>query len=938
MENKWEFRKYDEATAREISADLGISRLVSGLLVQRGIDNTEDARSYLQAGLEELSAPWIMAGMRTAVERIKLALARREKVFIYGDYDVDGVCSIVIMKECLEQLGGEVDYYIPNRFNEGYGLNRESINLLAERGCQLLITVDCGISSVEETELAKNLGMDVIITDHHTPASIQPPALAVINPRNDKVKAIAGLAGAGVAFKLAGALTQDLIPSGEIYQWLDLVALATIADVVPLLYENRIMVKYGLQMLSGTKRPGLKALIAESGLAGKNIQSWQVGFILAPRLNSAGRMESARTSVELLGSRDDKQASRLAVHLCQLNNDRRQIEEVIYQEAAAAVAGDPELAKKSVLVVGGEGWHQGVIGIVAARLVETYNRPSIVISWEGGSGKGSARSIEGFNLYNALENSRDYLIGFGGHAMAAGLKINRNQLMEFQSALQQYADRIISETQRYKRVRADAEITEDDIKPQLMDELEQLHPFGEGNPVPSFVLRAHGITNPVRVGSNRVHLKFKTSRNSLDGIIFNRSDLDEKDLINCSQDLLFELGWNEFRGKKAIQLKAKDIQSTYVNRQTDQQPKTFQLDPMIKKAASEIREARPVIFVYPSHRSLLKHQAVMAYFFNGCSLQVLHGHLFPEQRESGFNQLGQGIGKVFLITDAFLHYFCRRFKLPDNLHYVVRMWPTSGKDDILSEYNHITVDTIGQPAPMVFYRSSEIADLGGNVWVYANKAKTVRYWNDNFSGISVESGISDMMQRRTVRRTYAAGTGGILLSDGTHTAGGAYIGSISQVILADPPLGLYEMASFTDYMPVQQDIRVGVAFAKDDISYNYRYLERLYPGKDKVDAVSKLLWRYAARHSKVRTDKLAAQIEIDSQHQFNRLEILSVLRILADLGLCRFEKSGSIMAIYSDSGEKSLNAIGDTPYCQEGLDEKKILADWDMELNKSLVW
>lgn len=937
MESKWELREYDEFAANEICAALDISHLVSCLLVQRGIDNIEDARYYLQAGLEDLSAPWIMTGMRTAVERIKLALTRREKIFIYGDYDVDGVCSIVIMKECLEHLGGQVNYYIPNRFNEGYGLNCESINILAERGCQLLITVDCGISSIEETELAKNMGMDVIITDHHTPSSIQPSALAVINPRNDKVKLIEGLAGAGVAFKLACALIENLMPTGEMNQWLDLVALATVADVVPLLYENRIMVKHGLNMLSTAKRPGLKALIAESGLEGKTIQSWQVGFILAPRLNSAGRMESARASVELLTCKDDQQASQLAVHLCQLNNERREVEEMIYQEAAAAVESDFELKNRSVLVVGGDGWHQGVIGIVAARLVETYNRPAIVISWEGDSGKGSARSIEGFNLYEALEQSREYLTGFGGHRMAAGLKISRQQLVDFQSALQQYALKF-TEFQRYKRLWADKEIMEDDIKPRLMDELEQLHPFGEGNPVPSFVLRANRILSPVRVGGNRAHLKFKTGHNSLDGIIFNRSDIDEKNLINCSQDILFELAWNEFRGKKDIQIKAKDIESTWANFQTNRQPNTFHLGLVIKKAVSEIRGGRPVVFVYPSHRSLLKHQAVMEYYFNGINLQILHGHLFPEGKKTGLNQLSQGAGKVFLITDAFLHYVCRKFKLPDNLRYVVQMWPTSGEHDILSQYSHITMDSVGQNPPMFFYRTQGLASLGGNVWVYANKAKTVRYLSDKLSGISVESGLSDMIKRRAVRRAYAAGAGGVILTDGTHTAGGAYIGSISQIILADPPLGLYEMASFTDYMPVEAEVSVGVAFAPSDISNNHRYLERLYPSQDKVDGLLKLFWRYTTRQPKIRTENLTAQIEIDSQHQFDRLEILSVLRILADLGLCGFEKSGSIMAIYSDSAGKSLCNIGDSPYYQEGLAEKKILAEWEMKLNKSLVW
>jgi len=937
LENVWELQEYNETSVKEISEYCGVSSLVSRLLVQRGIDNIEEARYFLQAGLENLTDPWIMGGMTKAVERINQAITGQEKMMVYGDYDVDGVCSTVILKECLERLGGQVDYYIPNRFNEGYGLNSESVQAVARQGCRLLITVDCGISSVDETKLANCLGMDVIITDHHTPPSLQPPAWAVINPKNDEVKAIANLAGAGVAFKLACALAKERIAAEDIYQWLELVALATVADIVPLLDENRIMVKYGLQMLAKTKRLGLKALISESGLEGKTIEGWQVGFILAPRLNSAGRMESARTSVELLGSRDELHAAQLAARLCQMNNERRQVEEVIYQEALTSVESEGKLTEKSVLVVGGEGWHQGVIGIVASRLAETFNRPVIVISWDGSSGKGSARSINGFNLYEALEATRSFLIGFGGHRMAAGLNIDRAQLLDFQNALQHYTDKMFIETESYRHLRVDVEIEEADIQAHLIDEIDVLRPFGEGNPVPCFVLRSNAISKPVRVGNNRAHLKFKTGRNNIDGIIFNRTDIKESTLQNCSQDLLFELDLNDFRGRKSLQLKIKDVRSTFLGYQPNKDHNnSFRLAKAVRRAVEETAAAHPVLFVYPGYRSLLKHQAVMEYFFNGHNVQPLHGHLSQEDRNIAQNQLARGIGKVFLITSSYLDYYRKNIGLPDNLRYVVRMWP-SGLAEDLSNYCNLELETVEQAAPLVLYRSGEVS-ARGHIMVYANLSQTVRYWSDNYSEINVESGILDMMQRRAVRRTYTAGPEGIILSDGTHTAGGLHKGKVDEMILADSPFGLYEIASFTDYLPAGQEVRVGVAFEKSALSYNRRYLERLYPGIDTVNSILELLRQYRFGSRGFKLDDLAAKIARDCNQQFTRLEILSVFRILADLDLCRFQKSGSIMAIYSEGVEKTVSNIGNSPYYKEGLAEKQILADWEMELNKKLVW
>jgi len=939
LENVWELPECDEAVVREICQYLGVSRLVARLLVQRSINNIEEAREFLHAGLEQLTDPWDMQGMSIAVDRINQAIAHHEKITIYGDYDVDGVCSIVILKECLERLGGHIDYYVPNRFSEGYGLSSESIQLLARQGCQLLITVDCGISSVEETKLANSLGMDVIITDHHTPPSIQPPALAVINPKNDAAKATANLAGTGVTFKLASALAQDRIRPEAVYEWLDLVALATVADIVPLLAENRILVKYGLKVLEKTKRPGLRALILETGLEGKTIQSWQVGFMLAPRLNSAGRMDSARTSVELLCNRDMEHASLQAAQLCKMNNERRVIEEAVYQEALTSVETEAKAAEPSILVVGGEGWHQGVIGIVASRLAETYNRPAVVISWDGNSGKGSARSVGGFNLYVALEQTSNFLLGFGGHRMAAGLSISRTQFSDFKEALQEYADQRFIDPGRYRHVHADMEIEEGDIHQRLLDEIEILRPFGEGNPVPCFVLRSNAINNPVRVGNNRAHLKFRIGSNNLDGIIFNRADIKESTLQNCSQDLLFELNQNDFRGKKTLQLKVKDLRSTFSGyRNSKQNNNSVRLAQAIRRAVEETGAGHPVLFVYPSYRSLLKHQAVMEYFLNGNNVQRLHGHLGSEDRVVAQNQLARGEGKVFLITMPFLDYLQNEVGLPDNLRYVVRMWPRADQDGHLSNHDHLELETLEQTAQLSLYRSGEIAPNKGHILIYANQSRTIRHWNDKYSIIAVESGIVEMSQRRAVRRMFSAGTSGIMLCDGTHTAGWPYTSEIDEMILADSPLGLYEMASFTDYMPAGQEMRVGVSFEKTDLTFNRKYLDRLYPDIDTVNTVMNLFMQYEDSRCGLEIDELISRTSKDGNRKYTRLEILSILRMLADLDLCRIEKSGSIRAIYSEDVEELVSKIGNTPYYREGLAEKQILADWEMELNKALVW
>ena len=934
----WEFHECDGSIAKEICRHLGVSMVTSRLLVQRGINGVEEARNFLHTDLDNLTDPFSMRGMAPAVERIRKAIISGQKVIIYGDYDVDGVCSIVILKECLEFLGCQVDYYVPNRFSEGYGLNKGAVESLARQGYELLITVDCGISSVEETKLAMSMGMDVIITDHHTPPPQQPPALAIINPKNDMFREIVNLAGAGVAFKLAAALAVENISGERVKEWLDLVAVATVADIVPLLDENRILVKYGLRVLENTKRPGLRALIRETGLEGKPIQSWQVGFVLGPRINSAGRLESARISIELLTCQDEQEASEKAALLSKLNNERRLIEEGIYQEALAQVKSGLTIEEEPILVVEGEGWHQGVIGIVASRLTEAFNRPAIVISWEGNMGKGSARSIGGFNLYEALNQAESFMLEFGGHKMAAGLSISRDQLSSFKAALKHYAGERLITFERYKRYQADMEIEEEDIHQKLMDEMEILRPFGEGNPVPRFVLRASTISSPAWVGSKRTHLKFRTGTNNIEAIAFNLANMTDYPLQSCGQDLLFELDVNDFRGKKNLQLKVKDLKAAFVpDRPTEEENNSIRLKRAIRRAVEEIREKRPVLFVYPAYRSLVKHQAVLEYFFNKHNVRPIHGHLNLEGKLLAQKQLAQGAGMVFLITRSFLQYFQNSFSLPANLRFMVRMWPIAGQDEDLLNLGNCDIETIERMDKFSLYRSREIADRG-RVVVYANLSKTVNHLNNHHPGINIESGLMDMRQRRAVRKLYMGNAKGVLLSDGTHTAGWPHISEIDEIILADSPLGWYELASVTDYLSSSEGLRIGVTFEKTSLEYNRDFLNRLYPNIDTVQEFLSYYIKYTPGSSRVKVDELVSNIGIHLNKKYSRLEILSALRILADLGLCRFEKSGSIIAINFVNAENSATNICNTPYYLEGLAEKQVLTEWEMKLNNSLVW
>lgn len=938
MNSIWLLNTYDDHLAQKISTDLNISLVLARLLVQRGITSPQVAKGFLNPHLDNLLDPLVMNGMQAAVDRIHTALNKAEKIIIYGDYDVDGICSVVILKECLQRLGYNADYYVPNRFQEGYGLNNEAIRELAGRGYKLIITVDCGISSVEETELARQLGVDLIITDHHTPASVQPNAIAIINPKNDKIPAINDLAGVGVAYKLACAL---LNIQGEKFgqDWLELVALATVADIVPLTGENRILVKYGLKALEKTQRPGLQALLNKTSLCGKELEAWHVGFILAPRLNSAGRLDSARTSIELLLSRNESEAEEIAARLCALNEERKKIEDCIYRLAVADIEGNKAHIDNGFILTGGEHWHEGVIGIVASRLTNHYNRPAIVISWDGDKGKASARSAANINLYQALTYCQNTLEKFGGHKMAAGLSLKKENLPAFAQAFQEYLHAEELGSPDAVAYHVDLELDQADINLQLVNEIKLLSPFGEGNPVPQFILRAGDIHEPALVGAQKEHFKCKTGSSYLEAIAFNRSDFMTPVIPTCKQDMIFELSENTFRERTRIQLKIKDMKSSCCpDHFPGQDNNSRQLSAALQRTAQELNRGYPVLFVYPGYRSLNKHIDLLQGMLKADRLQELHGMLPSRQRDFGQKQFASGQAKLYLTTQAFINYYCAHYRLPEKLGYVVVLWPHE-KPQIKSFLNidtEIFIINNHQPEFLITSPDWIIPPIDRTV-IYANRPSTIKNLYQSHNEMVIESGLTDVWQRLTVRKRFINTAAGMFLFDGTHPRGLAPMGRIDNFILADSPFGHYELAAVADYWE-EVEIPLRLSFTQQDLQKNWTYLERIYPEGELVEAVWHELRRQTKIGLKTTQTELLIRLKATLGRQLHPRELISTLEVLADLGLCQFAKSGSIMEIKPLPTDMAKLSLQESPYYLEGREEKNLLARWEQSINNNLVW
>ena len=571
----WEPRTPDIDKSSRLAVRLGISQLVGQLLVNRGIETEEAARAYLYPTLDQLHSPFLMHGMEQAVERIRSAMQQGEQIWIFGDYDVDGTTATSLLISAFRHLDFPVKPYIPNRFEEGYGLNKKAIEKLKKRGCDLLITVDCGITSVEEVEFANSLGIDVIITDHHQPPpGALPPAIAVITPKMPESEyPFDGLAGVGLAFKLAHGLMGggDLDPF--LQSQLDLVALGTVADMAPLTGENRVLSSLGLVELNKRERPGIKALcdVANHG-DGKQIVGHTLGFVLGPRINAAGRMETADKVVKLLTGESYNDIIPIAKELDDYNQKRREVENQIREQAIAQIERDDRHHQKRGLVVAHEDWHRGVVGIVASRILERYYRPVFILAIDEGEAHGSGRCIEGMNLADSLNACSDLLVKHGGHQAAAGLTIKTENIDEFAARFDQYACEHLSDEDLIPRLNLDLEVQSSYLTLQAIEELQQLEPFGEDNSPPRLALRNLRLQKPPNImGKEKNHLKlFVTDgEETLEAVGWGMADhliaLKNK---NIRLDLAFEPEVNEWNNSRRVQLKISDLHIHTLERST----------------------------------------------------------------------------------------------------------------------------------------------------------------------------------------------------------------------------------------------------------------------------------------------------------------------------------------------------------------------------------
>ncbi|MBA2292071.1 MAG: single-stranded-DNA-specific exonuclease RecJ [Gemmatimonadales bacterium] len=546
----------DAAACHAMAAELSLPLALAGLLVQRGFDAAA-ARIFLRPPLDGLSTPHALAGMADAVTEVVSAVSRRIPILVHGDYDVDGQCAAALLTRALRIAGADVHAFVPHRVEDGYDFGSAGLAEAARIGAGLIITCDCGITAVEAVAQARSLGIRVVVTDHHLPGAVLPDADAVVDPqRADDTSGLNDLCGTGIVFKLVQALVEPLgLPAGLPFHFLDLVAMATVADVVPLRGENRILVKHGLRVLASSRWAGLRALVAATGLGGAALRAGQVGYILAPRLNAVGRIADAKDGLRLLLTDDDAEAGALAVRLEALNRERQALDQRILEQALEQVAthyADPR--QHPAIVLASEGWHPGVIGIVASRVVERYGRPTFLIALDGETGKGSGRSITAFDLHGALQRCGDLLLRFGGHRMAAGLTIAREEVAAFRDRLNEVAACELTPDDLGPTQKVDLELLLSEVTPELEVLLRHLEPCGMGNPAPVFGVRGVHLQDPRVVGTNHLKGTLQGGSATIDAIAFGCGD--QVSILHRGRiDAAFRLEVNEYRGRVTLQAK-----------------------------------------------------------------------------------------------------------------------------------------------------------------------------------------------------------------------------------------------------------------------------------------------------------------------------------------------------------------------------------------------
>ena len=550
----WKIKEVNQDLESKLSKELGVSRILSRLLINRGITTKNKAEKFLHPSLDNLIDPFLLPGIKKAVERIRKAKEKKEKILIYGDYDVDGITAVCLCLIVLKELGLNVDFHIPERLTEGYGLSKEAIRLAQAENVNLIITVDCGITNSEEVLFARGLGIDIIITDHHLPEDgKKPESLVTIDPMvGECPEELKHLAGVGVAYKLMQALTND-----NLNQHLDLVALGTIADLVPLTGENRIFAKEGLKIIKEAKKEGIKELLNVSKLTDKEINSYHIGFLLGPRINAAGRVASAKKAVELLLTKSSEKANTIAQELDRQNQERRKIQKKIFEEACALIKKEKMDSNYSIVLVR-EGWHPGVAGIVASKVVEKFYRPTIILCLEKGIAKGSGRSIENFHLFHAVKKCKDLLLSCGGHKLAIGLTLKAENVPQFKKRLEEEAKKSLSEDDFRKKINIDSLLSFSEISHSFLDDLKKLAPFGRGNSRPVFASQNLKVGKFLRKNSQHLFCWLAEKGNYLEAAGFGMAKT-----INLSQDDVVDIAYypqiNDWQGMNRIQLNLKDI-------------------------------------------------------------------------------------------------------------------------------------------------------------------------------------------------------------------------------------------------------------------------------------------------------------------------------------------------------------------------------------------
>lgn len=561
MKKNWIIQKANEEKVQQLQKSLGISKVICELLVQRGYENYEASKKFFRPSLDDLHSPWQMKDMRLAVDRIESALIKHERILIFGDYDVDGTTSVATLYSFLKSLHAQVDYYVPNRFKEGYGISKKGIDWAIQNNIHLIISVDCGIKSNDLIAYAKSAGIDFIVCDHHLPDETIPPAIAILNPKQvDCSYPFKELCGCGVVFKLIHAISdQKKLPNESYLQYIDLVATAIAADIVSMSGENRVICHFGIQKVNSKPNIGIQSLIELAAVKQPMTVSSLV-FMIAPRVNAAGRMDDARKAIQLFIETDPIRAKEIAALLQSDNTDRREADQSITQEALEQLAQDPTTPSKKSTVVFQPHWHKGVVGIVASRLIEHHYKPTIVLTQSGDTAAGSARSIPGFNVYEAIHACKDWLIGYGGHFAAAGMTLQINHVQQFAQAFEEAVQKMLPDELLIPTVQIDTQINFEQIQLGLFNIIQQMEPFGPDNLKPVFVALGVEETGLSKIVKEN-HIRFVLEQNGikLTGIGFNMAHqffiLEQFKKI----DVVFTIEENDWNGTKSLQLRVVDI-------------------------------------------------------------------------------------------------------------------------------------------------------------------------------------------------------------------------------------------------------------------------------------------------------------------------------------------------------------------------------------------